>query len=95
MLMRLGLLLTVSVAAGAAQAQSQRDCGIYARDYAAVVAPRSGASTIRNTTNGYPTPPNMGAARQQAAQATDWATMAPHQNTQRKAYDDCMARAQP
>lgn len=86
--------LTLILAGPCAQAQSRSDCQVYARDYAAVVAPRTGASTLRSVTNGHPTEPGMGATRSQPGQSTEWSTMVPHQNAYQRAFEDCMARGQ-
>lgn len=85
-------VLAIALPASSAQAQSRSECQIYARDYAAVVAPRTGSSTLRNMTNGYPTTPGMGAPRTQPGQNTEWSTMIPNQNAYQRAFDDCMAR---
>lgn len=86
------LALTLTLFALSAQAQSDRDCHSYARDYAAMVAPRSGSPTVRNTTSGYPNQPGMGAPRTQTGQSPEWSTMVPHQNAYQRAFDECMAR---
>jgi len=67
-------------------------CDAYARDYATVVAPRSGASTLRNSANGYPNPPGIAAARPQPGPSAEWGAMKPHENAYRHAYAECMAR---
>lgn len=67
-------------------------CEAYARDYAAVVAPRSGASTLRNNTHGYPNPPGIAAPRQQPGPSAEWGGMKPNENAYRHAYAECMAR---
>lgn len=92
MLKLTALTLTIAMLSLGAQAQSDRDCQSYARDYAAMVAPRSGAPLVRNTTNGYPNQPGMGTARPQAGQSTEWSTMAPNQNAYQRAFDECLAR---
>ena len=91
MLIRPALIGLSCLCATSAMAQSrQAECERRARDYAAVVAPRTGASTLRNTANGFATNPQMGTPRSSTNAQSEWSMMQPNQNAYRSAYDDCM-----
>jgi hypothetical protein len=75
-----------------ALAQGPSNCDAYAKDYAAMMAPRSGAPTLRNSANGLPTAPGTAVQRPQSAMPNEWANMLPNQNAYRRGYEDCMAK---
>jgi len=85
-------LFLCAALASSAGAQERRDCDSYARDYAAVIAPRTAASTLRNSVNGYPMPSGTTGPRTQTSQQSEWANMQPNQNAYRRGYEDCMMR---
>ena len=79
------LLLILFLPIGRAYpAPDQRVCASQARDYANVIAPLTGASTLKQPPNmPYPNP------RDQRPEAM---RMVPHQDAYRRAYEACMSR---
>ena len=82
-------LATVASLAAPAFAQQRPSCEQRARDYANIVAPRTGGALV-GSVQGAPV-----AGRRPTAPAGDqtgWGQMAPNQNAWRMAYEACMAR---
>lgn len=84
------LLVALAGFTAPAFAQQRHICEQRARDYANILAPRTGGALV-GSVQGAPAPGRRPAAP--ARDQTGWGQMAPNQNAYRMAYEACVARA--